>query len=107
MSPQSYCEDRYKLNFISGLIHRTWNLSSTYQNAHKGLTTLSERLNSNGYKTNFIRNIIKKKLNKIYNNHKDDSVNTNKVIIKKESKPNIYIKIPYSEGFKIFKKEYL
>ncbi len=99
-TPQSFCEEKYREGMIKGLVHRVWNLSSSFEIANQGLNILRRRLRDNMYTNKQIEHNIRVTLDKLCT---DARV---KKQLKEENTEEYkqIIKIPYSEGFRAFKK---
>jgi len=104
-TPSSFCDPKYNRNMIKGLVHRVWSLTSSFEIFDKEIDTLHNKLSINGYNKKYLNNIIKNTVESIYLKSKDKINNKNlnateEVINLKK----IYLKIPYSEGARDFKR---
>ena len=114
MTPQSFCESKYKRNMINGLIFRSWSLSSSFKKSVKSIDKLLELLHLNGYSKSFLERLTRNTVNKIINKVKSDDnveIYTNIPVAidpdKRKISSGFTLTIPFSEGFKNFKNSIL
>ena len=63
---ESFIPDKYKLELIWFLLHRSFRLCSHYENFHQEIETLKSIWKHNSYPHNFVNHCIKKFLNKLF-----------------------------------------
>ena len=97
MNFNSFAPFLYKINLIKCLIHRAYNICSSYTNLHAEFNFIKKFLTENGFKVS----IIEKHINKfLYDKYKD------KKLLIGVPKQIIYFKLPFhgDQSFKIRKK---
>ena len=96
MNFNSFTPFLYKINLIRTLIHRAYNICSSYFQLHEEFKFMTKFLTDNGFKITVIEKHIKNFLNSQYNDRPKLSTC---------SKQDIYFKLPFygNESFKIKK----
>ena len=92
---QAYCPSRWKHTLITGILHRTYNISSNWTIFNKEIKNVVNLLRKNGYPRKVIDTCIQRFLNKKYNVNANvnDNVNDNR-----SDGPTRYVVIPYING---------
>ena len=63
----SFCPTSYKANLVLSLVHRAWNISSTYANFRKEMRFLNTLFTNNGYPDSFFWKHASKTVDRLYN----------------------------------------
>ena len=63
---ESFVPKKYKRGLVNCLVHRAWQICSSYENFHKEIKFIRSVLTANGYPVNFIDIVVKKFLSKKY-----------------------------------------
>ena len=66
INSESFLPDIYKRGLIETLLHRSFRLSSSYENFHQEIEILKSILKCNSYPHNLVNHCIKKFLNKLF-----------------------------------------
>ena len=62
----SFVPLQFKRGLVNSLIHRSWNICSTYEKFHQEVEFIRSILAANGYPINFINSCVKKYLDRLY-----------------------------------------
>ena len=82
----SNCTFRFKVNSIKTLLHRAFNISSSYLSFHDELLSLKNYFHDNGYPKTLIDNIINKFLNAKYDPPSD---------VEFVTRPKLFLNYPF------------
>ena len=63
---KSFIPTVYKFDLVYNSLHRCFNITSSYENFHKGINALKQILKLNGYPTQFTDRCVKQFLQKLY-----------------------------------------
>ena len=63
---ESFVPRQYKRGLVNCLVHRAWQICSTYENFHREVEFIKSVLIANGYPENFISSSVHKYLSKKY-----------------------------------------
>ena len=66
INSESFLPDIYKRGLIETLLHRSFRLSSSYENFHQEIEILKSILKCNSYPHNLVNHCIKKFLNRLF-----------------------------------------